>query len=398
MPQIFLVVILYICFISLGLPDGVLGVAWPQMRLTFNAPLSLVGIVSVITTVFSTAASFFSGRILAKLGTRNVTIISCCMTAVGMVLYAFVPSITFVFVLTILMGFGAGSVDSGLNHYVAKHYSSRVMSWLHSCWGVGATVGPLVFTFFSDQPLLGGIAHPWRQGYLAVGAIQIVIAIFLLTTMSAWKKGAPPEQTVLETQVEHQAISATKLFFTPKALLSSLTFFVYCAAEAGVGLWTASFLIEARGMSHVTAGYFVTLYWGSLMVIRFLGGFVADKVGNRGMVFGGLSMAIIGAILLGLNISTATTVVGLMLIGGGFAPVYPCMMHETGKRFTPAENLHMIGFQAGMAMLGCSILPALMGVLFQVVSLSSLPFIVLGLLVITLGITLALNRYGQAEA
>lgn len=384
--QIFLLLILYICFVSLGLPDALLGIAWPQIRLEFGAPLSMAGAISVFTAIFSTLASFFSGKVLSRFGTRNVTILSCFMTGTGILLYSFIPSIYFVFLISLLLGFGAGTVDSGLNHFVSKHYTSRHMSWLHCCWGVGATLGPLIFTTF------GGGA--WRSGYFSVGILQLMIAAFLLATIRVWKLGAPENvNTDLETNKDADSfgVSAIKLFFSKKALLSSGTFFVYCSAEFGMGLWLTSMLIENHGFSADIAGYWTTAYWGSLMASRFLGGIITDRAGNSRMIFFGMIVAFVGALLL---LSGMTF--GIILIGAGYAPVYPCMMHETSRRFKPAEAVHMIGFQSGMAMIGCSLTPAIMGIVFQHISLGLLPMIIAALLLLAVAIQFSLNKLSRS--
>lgn len=380
--QAFLLLILYICFVSLGLPDALLGIAWPQIRLEFGAPLSMAGAISVFTAVFSTLASFLSGKALSRFGTRNVTILSCFMTGTGILLYSFIPSMSFVFLISLLLGFGAGTVDSGLNHYVSKHYSSRHMSWLHCCWGVGATLGPLIFTTFG-----GG---EWRRGYLSVGILQLAIAVFLLATIRVWKLGAPKNMNAdmeMSEDTGSSGVSAVKLFFTKKALLSSGTFFVYCSAEFGMGLWLTSMLIESQGFNADVAGYWTTAYWGSLMASRFLGGLITDRVGNRRMIIFGIAVAFTGTLLLLLGMTF-----GIILVGAGYAPVYPCMMHETSRRFKPAEAVHMIGFQSGMAMIGCSLTPAIMGIIFQHVSLGLLPAILAALLLLALAIQFSLNK------
>lgn len=361
---VLLLVIIYFAFISLGLPDSVFGITWPSMRVDFGKPLELAGIITILLTVCAATSSVMSGRVLARFGTARVTFVSCLMTALGLLGYSVAPSFLWLIPLVPLLGFGAGAIDCGLNYYVAAHYSSRHMNWLHCCWGIGATIGPMIVT----AVLAAGLG--WRVGYRVLGSIQLVLSAILFLSLGLWAKtgnvssGVGAEDVRTEEASEHATAGGLRRTVAVWTQIS--VYAAYAAAEFLMGVWAFSLLTKARGVDRTTAGVWVSFFYGSLTAGRFLTGIVVDRLGNRFMIRGGLSIAAIGAILVSArfflpSLPDATALVGLVLLGGGLAPVYPCMTHETPRRFRPETARKMIGFQTGAACLGSALVPAAVG-------------------------------------
>lgn len=382
MRGIILLIVIYIAFISLGLPDTVFGVAWPTMRASLNLPLEAAGILMMFTT-FSTAMSgLMSGHIINRLGTGKVTCISCALTGSMLLGYSIAPSYIWLILISIPFGFGAGAVDTGLNNYVAKHFASRHMSWLHCFWGVGASIGPNIMTFAILR------TNNWRIGYQIIGATQLVLAAILLVSLPLWKMKEtcnenPPEQINKDI--------GGNILRNKGVWLSIAAFLLYIGIEAGTGTWLGSFLIEGRGLNQVTAGVWVSLFYVSITAGRFLSGFITNWLTNRQMIRAGLVISIVGAVMFVAHVKELI-LPGIILIGLGCAPVYPCMMHETPRRFGTGQSEKITGYQVGMAYLsGVSIIP-LIGLLAGRVSLESIPFCVLIFAVLTLIVTQLLDR------
>ncbi len=384
-----LLIVIYFAFISLGLPDGALGIAWPFMRADFSKPLEAAGILTIILTICSAISSVSGGRITEKVGSGLVTLVSCLLTAGGLIGYSIAPSFLFLIPPVLMLGFGQGAIDAGLNYYVAAHYSSRHMNWLHSCWGIGATVGPMTMTAL----LVSGFS--WRFGYRVLGSIQLILAIMLFLSLRLWGlvKTAPDlTDGKSEPQPAHDS-AGSDIKTTPaerKAELTAMTaqiafFALYVACEFMIGLWGYSLLVESRGLSPAQAGIWITAYYGCITIGRFLTGVIVSRVGNGRMIVGGLLTAAGGVLILILSglfpaLPNALEGLALILIGLGFAPVYPCTSHETPRRFRPAMVSRVMGYQIGAACLGGSLLPALGGLLARFSSLEIIPLIVAGLI------------------
>lgn len=378
-----LLIIIYLAFISLGLPDGVLGVAWPNMRMEFGMPLSAAGIITTILLICSAISSFISGKILSRFGTGKVTFISCAMTGLALLGYSQVPSFLWLVILAIPLGLGQGAVDSGLNNYVANNYTSRHMSWLHCFWGVGATLGPLIITktLAADKS--------WRYGYRTIAVIQLILAAVLLMSLKLWnteKSKSAKEETASEKKIKNSSLKALAPW------MAVLIFFIYVGTEFSVGLWTNSMLVESRNIPKETAGLWISYYYASLMAGRFLTGTVVNRLGNRNLIRIGLITAIAGTALVYLPFSSTVTMLGLILIGLGFAPIYPCMMHETPKRFNEEISNALIGYQVGAACLGGSAISGGLGLIFSMTSLELLAPALAILLVSMIVISEYLNR------
>ncbi len=381
-----LLIIIFAGFISLGLPDSVLGVAWPKMQITFDKPTEAGGILPLVCTLFSAAAGIFSGFVLARLGTGLILALSAGLTSIGLLGYTLAPQFWWLVAFAIPLGIGAGCVDAGLNGFVARHYSSREMSWLHCCWGIGATGGPAILT---AALFMGGT---WRNGYTVITLIQSSLTLTFFLTLRYWGERKIPadEQAEKNSVTEHASCHA--LLRNPAAWCSIIGFFCYVGIETSVGFWGAK-LLESRGMEIKQAGLWVTLYWASLTVGRFGFGIIADRLGNRRLVSYTLCGAIAGAVFLALpSTSPWLLLPAFALLGAGLGPYYPCQMHETPRRFNPAEAQTLIGWQVGAACLGIAALPPLFGLLGSRVTFNLLPLIYVFFLVVILVLHTVLNQ------
>jgi fucose permease len=376
-----LIVVIYLAFISLGLPDGVLGLAWPAMRASLAQPLESLGMVTFVLASCSSVSGFVSGRVLARFGTGPVTLVSALMTGLSLLGLAYVPNFPLMVALAFPLGLGAGSVDAGLNHFVAEHYSSKHMNWLHACWGAGATLGPLIMG--SALASAGG----WSRGYLIIASCQLVLASILLSSLGLWKRQGPahhdPEKIVAGGRPETPAWAPA---------LAAVLFALYVSVEMGVGLWAASVLIESRLFDPTMTGLALTLYYGAIMVGRVLIGFVSNRLGNRRLVRYGLVLAIVGIGLLIITGPVVLALSGLVLLGVGLAPVYPGLMHETPRRFDPVTARKVIGWQVAAANAGAAVMPAAFGVLAAKAGLESIFPTVAAFTVLLLVLSVRLDR------
>ena len=375
-----LIIVIYIAFISLGLPDTLLGVAWPTMRSSLNQPLEAAGILIMVTTLSTAISSFVSGHIINRIGTGRVTFFSCLLTGTMLLGYAVVPNFVWLLFLSIPLGFGAGAVDTGLNNYVAKHYSSRHMSWLHCFWGVGAFLGPNIITFAIAQ------ANNWRMGYRFIGIIQLSLAVILLISLPFWKM----KESLNDEEV--QAGDQSKVVLQNKAVwLSIVAFPFYIGIESGTGVWLGSFLIEGRGLAQITAGIWVSLFYAGITIGRLLTGFITSWFTNKQLIRAGLILSAIGAAMLTVTVKPII-LMGIIFIGLGCAPVFPCMIHETPRRFGNNESGIITGYQVGAAYLSGVVFVPLIGLLAGRLSLDIIPFCVIIFAVLTIIITESFNK------
>ncbi|MFT3868254.1 MAG: MFS transporter [Nibricoccus sp.] len=362
--------VIYLGFISLGLPDGVLGVAWPSMRQTLGLPLGLAGTLLLVVTLLSGVSSFSSGRILARFRTGPVVMASCALTGSALLLISQARGAAWLFAAAVPLGFGAGAVDAGLNAYVARNYSGRHMNWLHACWGIGATCGPVLMTFALTH------AIGWRGGYFALGTIQLCLAAIFLFTLGLWAQRSP-SPTVTDPLTTAKPNEPSAKANSEAGWLSATIFALYVAVEATAGLWAYTLLTVGRGLPQSSAGTCVAFYYGSITGGRIVAGLAVERLGNRQIVKLGLGLASVGALLLTCASDARAAGIALALIGVGFAPVYPCLMHEVPKRFATSATFTVIGRQSGAAYIGGATMPALIGWLTSVVSLESICWILL---------------------
>ena len=378
-----LLLMIYLAFISLGLPDALLGSAWPIMYQEFAVPVSYSGTVFMIICGGTILSSLNSEKLNRRFGTGKITAISVLLTAIALFGFSISHSFIMLCLFAIPYGLGAGSVDAALNHYVALHYSSRHMSWLHCMWGLGASVGPYIMGFVLQR------GEPWSRGYLIVSLIQFTLAIALFCSLSLWKK--KPEELkenssnapgALEGKAnsdgteapKQKALSLKEIFAIPGAKECMASFYSYCALEQTVGLWAGSFMVLALGMEENLAASFVALYYFGITFGRFLSGFFTMKWKDEQLVLGGSAIVFFGIFLLFTPWSKAMVLPALILIGLGCAPVYPSVIHSTPYNFGVEHSSALIGAQMASAYVGTLIMPPLFGVLGRSFSMKLFPY------------------------
>lgn len=368
-----LLAIIYLAFVSLGLPDSLLGSGWPVMQEALSVPLSYAGVLTMIISGGTIVSSLFSDRVIRRFGTGIVTTFSVALTAVALWGYSFADSFGVLCMLSIPYGLGAGAVDAALNNYVALHYSSRHMSWLHASWGVGVTISPNIMSFcFARQ-------YGWQMGYRSVAILQILLVIVLIATLRLWN--------CKNSEAESEEVTPNVLTFSQALKLKGapyvmLAFFGFCALEATAGLWASSYMVGFRGIDVETAARFAALFYLGETAGRFLNGFVADEFGDRMMIRVGIIGMLIGVIMVMLPIGTNTVALcGLIVIGLGAAPVYPCIIHSTPVNFGKENSQSLVGIQMASAYIGSTFMPPVFGIIAQYVNIGFYP-IYLGIFVL----------------
>lgn len=348
-----LIAIIYMAFISLGLPDSLLGSAWPVMYAELNVPLSYMGIISMIIalgTIFSSLASDFLTR---KLGAGLVTAISVFMTAAALFGFSAANSFTALCIIAVPYGLGAGAVDAALNNYVALHFSSKHMSWLHCFWGVGASVSPYIMGIC----LTGGLG--WQKGYFSVSMLQILLTVILFLSLPLWKKRND------KADKHNTNVVGLKGAFKIKGVpFVMAAFFCYCALESTAGLWASSYLSEYRGTSEETAAMFASLFYFGITAGRFACGFIAEKFGDKRLIRIGVCTASAGVAMILMPLETDIfALTGLVVTGIGCAPIYPSIIHSTPDNFGKENSQSIIGIQMACAYTGTTLMPTFFGVL-----------------------------------
>jgi fucose permease len=373
-----ILIIIYIAFISLGLPDSLLGASWPIMHLDFGVSLGTAGIITMIVSCGTIVSSFFSGKILHRFGTGKVTFVSVFMTAVALLGISFAPSIVWLILLAIPLGLGAGSVDAGLNTYIAAHYKSHHMSWLHCFWGVGAMAGPIIMS----QYIMRG--DNWRKGYLTVSILQFVLVLIILIALPLWNKtektllnSKKNNTTVTEQSTDHKEDKSSSLLSLRGVKPVLLSFFLYCAIESTIGLWGSSFLVETRGIDASVAAGWIALFFGGITLGRFINGFLTLKLSNLALIRLGLIILSAGVLLLLLPLPNTFLIVGFVLAGLGCAPIYPCMLHETPARYGKANAERLMGIQMAVAYSSFTFLPPIFGYVAEATTMMLYPFVIM---------------------
>lgn len=370
--------IIYLSFISLGLPDGLLGAAWPTMYGELGVPVSFAGIISMIICVGTILSSLMSDWLTHKLGPGKVTAISVAMTAAALLGFSFSNQFWMLCLWAIPYGLGAGSVDASLNNYVALHYASRHMSWLHCMWGIGASTGPYIIGF-----VLSGGQH-WSLGYQMVGIAQIVLTAILFISLPIWK-GSKIDHTLTQTT----PLSLPQVLKIPGTKEVMVTFFCYCALEQTAALWSGSYLVLHAGLSQETAASLASLFFLGMTAGRAASGFVTMKLNDTQMIRLGICIITAGVLTLLLPLGIPGAIAGLLLVGLGCAPIYPCVIHSTPEHFGADKSQALIGIQMASAYVGTALMPPLFGLIANHISISLLG---LYLLVILLLMTLTHER------
>ena len=383
-----LIAIIYLTFISLGLPDGLLGSAWPVMHADLGAPVAAQSAISITISCGTIISSLMTARLVRKLGTELLSAISVACTAATILGFSAASSLWQLCLIAIPYGLGAGAIDSALNNYVALHFGARHMSWLHCCWGIGASAGPVVMGWALAGPL------SWHGGYLIIGIAQILITATLFLTLPLWKHGGADEQVAATSldavdkgvQVESETeakkpLTNSQLLRLPGAVTAITSFGCYCAMEGAMGLWTASYLVMVRSVDAATAASIVSLFFIGMTVGRLLSGFAAGVLNSVQQIRIGQALVAIGIACLILAPSTALLWVAVGLMGLGCAPIYPCIVALTPHRFGKQASQGLVSLQMACAYTGYSLMPPVFGLIAGNGGAMTIPFLLLVLLV-----------------
>ena len=338
--MLLLLIVIYLVFISLGLPDSLFGVSWPVVHTDFNLPESFASVYSVIISVCTGGVSFVSGWLIRKFGTGKVTFYSILLTAIGLVGISFSPNVVVMLICSIIMGYGAGAIDTGLNNFVSLHYKAQHMNWLHCFWGIGVTVSPMIMSQF-----LTGESGGWRDGYRVIALMQVVFAALVLVTLPKWQKLEAPAESETEEKGDKTLIDILK---TKGMVTSILSLGLYCSMEFLLGTWGATFIVNTLGLAPDTAALWVSLYYGGIMLGRVIAGFVSMKYSDKSLIRAGIVVSFAGIVVLLLPLG-ATSLAGLLLIGVGFGPIFPSTLHAVPERFGKKYSADITGYHMGGA-------------------------------------------------
>lgn len=380
-----LLAVIYLSFISLGLPDALLGSAWPMMYQEFSVPVSYAGIITLIISMGTVVSSLMSDRLTRKLGAGKVTAISVGMTAVALFGFSISSQYWMLILWAIPYGLGAGSVDACLNNYVALHYSSRHMSWLHCMWGIGAATGPYIMSY----ALTGG--KTWNMGYRYISILQIVLTFIILFSLPLWKSRSESAYSVenagenkeqAQGLEDNRALSLKEIFRIRGAKEVMLAFFCYCALEQTAGLWASSYLVMHKGIAEDVAAGFASLFYIGITAGRALNGFLTIKFDDKTLIRMGEVIIGVGVFVMLLPFGKAAALAGLILIGLGCAPVYPCIIHSTPAHFGAEKSQALIGVQMASAYVGICLMPPIFGLIANHINVALLPIYLLVILVV----------------
>ncbi len=366
-----LLAIIYLSFISLGLPDAMLGSAWPSMYPELNVPVSYAGIISMIIAVGTVVSSLLSDRITKYLGAGCVTAGSVGMTAIALLGFSFSNSFWVLCALAVPYGLGAGSVDAALNNYVALHYSSKHMSWLHCMWGLGAVIGPAIMGYALTNQ------KGWDSGFLYVSFIQIVLSAIIFASLPLWKRKASGNNDIQTSDKNVRSLSLTQTLRIPGAKEIMFAFFCYSAVEQTGMLWASSYMVLHNGVSEDTAAKCASAFFIGITAGRLINGFLTIKFTDTQMIRVGEGILTVGIIVLFLPFGQMTTVPALLLIGLGCAPIYPCIIHSTPERFGVDRSQAMIGVQMASAYIGTCAMPPIFGLIARHIDVAYLPLYLL---------------------
>ncbi|SKB69140.1 Fucose permease [Parapedobacter luteus] len=376
-----LLLVIYLAFISLGLPDSLLGPAWPTMYVDLRVPVHFAGIISMIIAGGTVVSSLLSARLISRYGVAAITTSSVLITALALLGFSVSQHFVYLCLLAVPLGLGAGCVDAALNNYVALHYRARHMNWLHSFWGVGAATGPMIMA----AQLSAGAG--WASGYRTVGWIQIALFLVLLASLPLWipnaTEGDGPNRGRRRSFYELLKIRGVK-----QALI---IFFCYCTVEATFGLWGASFLVFARDVEPEDAARLVSVYFVGITAGRFISGFVSERVGNKQLVYIGEGLIAAGLLVLLLPVKTLF-LPGFLLVGLGCAPIFPSLLHETPRNFGEQHSQAIMGLQMASAYIGITVMPLLFGKLASHTGYAVLPAFMGVVLAVKIVMTWHLNR------
>ncbi len=379
-PGLGLIILAYIAFIALGLPDGLFGVALPSLRADFSIPVDAVGAYFIVGTAGYMLASFSSGFLGARLGVGRMLALSCALTGTILFSYTLVPTWALMVALAAAAGVGAGAIDAGLNTYVAAHFGDGEMQWLHASYGIGVTLGPIIMTTALTT------LNSWRAGYVTVGVLQWALAAGFVLTLAMWTR---PVRAAGDTQPKRLTEYGTPMGATVRhwrVWLSVLLFLLYAGAEVTLGVWAYTLLTEARGVDRAAAGLWAGSYWAMFTVGRMLAGLYTRRISTHTLVLSSLAGALVGAGLLWWNPAPVVNLAAVALIGFAIAPVYPALVSGTRQRVGADDAANTIGMQVAGAGLGVALVPAVAGLLARQFTLEVIPVWLAALFALLLGL------------
>lgn len=366
-----LLMMIYLSFISLGLPDSMLGSAWPAMNVSLNAPLWGAGLVQMLISFCTIISSLNSTKLIRRFGTGKLTAISVATTALALLGFSLAKNYAFLLLMAVPLGLGAGAVDAGLNNYVALHCEAKHMSWLHCFWGIGTIIGPMIL---SAVLRVGG---SWATGYRAVGLIQCAVSALLFATLGMWKHG-----NIQQEEHGAKALSVWEVLSLPGAKAGMVTFLCYCAVESTLGLWGATYISQVRGVDEATAASFGAMFYIGITVGRAISGFMAMKLLPKQMVRVGQALLALGCIFMMIPAGSTLSGIGLVVCGLGCAPIYPNIIQDTPVNYGTENSQAAIGVQMAFAYVGSTFLPSIFGALAGVGGYGLLPYFAIGICVL----------------
>lgn len=366
-----LLMMIYLSFISLGLPDSMLGSAWPAMNVSLNAPLWGAGLVQMLISFCTIISSLNSAKLIRRFGTGKLTAISVATTALALLGFSLAKNYAFLLLMAVPLGLGAGAVDAGLNNYVALHCEAKHMSWLHCFWGIGTIIGPMIL---SAVLRIGG---SWATGYRAVGLIQCAVSALLFATLGMWKHG-----NIQQEEHGAKALSVWEVLSLPGAKAGMVTFLCYCAVESTLGLWGATYISQVRGVDEATAASFGAMFYIGITVGRAISGFMAMKLLPKQMVRVGQALLALGCIFMMIPAGSTLSGIGLVVCGLGCAPIYPNIIQDTPVNYGTENSQAAIGVQMAFAYVGSTFLPSIFGALAGVGGYGLLPYFAISICVL----------------
>ena len=366
-----LLMMIYLSFISLGLPDSMLGSAWPAMNVSLNAPLWGAGLVQMLISFCTIISSLNSAKLIRRFGTGKLTAISVATTALALLGFSLAKNYAFLLLMAVPLGLGAGAVDAGLNNYVALHCEAKHMSWLHCFWGIGTIIGPMIL---SAVLRVGG---SWATGYRAVGLIQCAVSALLFATLGMWKHG-----NIQQEEHGAKALSVWEVLSLPGAKAGMVTFLCYCAVESTLGLWGATYISQVRGVDEATAASFGAMFYIGITVGRAISGFMAMKLLPKQMVRVGQALLALGCIFMMIPAGSTLSGIGLVVCGLGCAPIYPNIIQDTPVNYGAENSQAAIGVQMAFAYVGSTFLPSIFGALAGVGGYGLLPYFAISICVL----------------
>lgn len=386
---ILLILLIYLAFISLGLPDSLLGSGWPVMHIQFDVPLSSAGIVAMLISGGTIISSLMSAKITKRLGTGLITTLSVFITALALFGFSISTHFYMLCIWAIPYGLGAGAIDAALNNYVALHYSSRHMNWLHCFWGVGTIISPYIMSYFLTQN------SDWNGGYKFVSFIQIAITLILLICLPLWKKAHP---ITYHDEKKSNTLSLKEAFKIKGVKEILIGFFSYCAAEGTVMLWVSSYLVEAKKITAETAAAFASFFFIGITVGRFISGIISNKISDKKLIQIGTGIIILGIIFISIPVKISTpALLGFVIIGLGCAPIYPAIIHSTPKNFGKENSQSIIGIQMASAYVGSTFIPPIFGLIANYININLLSIFLMFFVVLMFIMTQKVNKYTQTE-